>query len=700
MRKIFFPLIALLWLLFVIVLYYSGHKPAEPEQFLALLTVVWRLAVVALLSALAGGLGARIWKGATFHPLTRLALQVGLGFGLLGLGVLAVGATVGLPFWLPWLALIILVVVLRKSILSWLSNWQALGELWRESGPFERVLAGLLGVIFLVTLGVALAPPVHFDSLTYHFAMPNAYLRDGRVGYLAWIVMSGMPQNAEMLYTWAIALGGDPAAAVLCWSFGLLSALGLWGILRQGLNRRAAWVGVVALLAGFTPAWLLSGGYVDWLVFLLALGALALLIAWREDGSPHSLLLAGLFTGLAVGSKYTSAFLALAGVAVLVWHTWKQPRVFFKAALTYGLMALAVALPWFLKNILSTGNPFYPFFFLGGAMTPVRLQVYQHLPAWGNWLDFIFLPVRATYLGFEAGDGYMFAPGVLLLGLGALAWLAWKESPPTPPYQRGQESPPIPPSKGGQESATHVFSYPLYQGGGGGDSSSSLYLFSTAAILSISGLLLWALGNQYSGNLIQTRYYFSIFPAFAILAAFGDWGLCRLQFGPVRMGRLAAALILLALSFTTIEVTLAGLRNGAPQAALGLKTQETYLAETLGWFQPALKAIRELPEGQRVQLIYEPRSLYCAPRCLPDEILDRWKRAWLSLGDAGAIRQSFRQEGITHLLVYSDGVKFLLENADPHHPPSDLEALEAFLSALPAPVSFGDVYKLYSLESQ
>jgi hypothetical protein len=679
MRKIFLPLIALLWLFFVLILYYSGHKPADPEQFLALLTAFWRLAVVAILAALAGGLGARLWNGGTLHPLARLALQAGLGFGLLALGVLGVGATIGLPFWLPWLVLVALVVLLRKSILAWLKNWQGLGEAWHESGPFERVLAGLLGVIFIVTLGVALAPPVQFDSLMYHFVMPNAYLRDGRVGYLPWIAMSGMPQNSEMLYTWAIALGGDPAAAVLCWSFGLLSALGLWGVLRQALDVRAAWVGVTALLAGFTPAWLLSAGYVEWLVFLLALGTLVFLIAWRGDGTRRNLLMAGLFTGLAVGSKYPTIVLALTGVAVLAWHTWKRPAAFLKAGLTYGLAALAAALPWFLKNILSTGNPVYPFFFISGAMTPVRMQVYQNSPAWGNWLDLVFLPIRATYMGFEAGGGYMFAPGVLLLGLGALAWLAFPS-----PGGRGQ----------GEGSSS---SYPPSEGGAGGDSS---YLFSTAATLAIAGCVLWAVGNQFSGNLLQTRFYFSIFTAFAVLAAFGDWGLRRLQFGQVRMGRLAAALILLALSFTTIEVTLAGLRTGAPQAVLGIKNQETYLAENLGWLQPAMKMIRELPEGQRVQLIYEPRSLYCAPRCMPDEILDRWKRAWLSLGDPVAIRQSFHQEGITHLLVYSDGVKFLMENPDPHHPLSDLEALEAFLSTLPAPVSFGDVYKLYSLESQ
>jgi hypothetical protein len=379
------------------------------------------------------------------------------------------------------------------------------------------------------------------------------------------------------------------------------------------------------------------------------------------------------FTGLAVGSKYTSAVLALAGVVALTWHAWKRRAAWLPVMLSFGLTALAVALPWFLKNALSTGNPFYPFFLTGGAMSAVRLQVYQHLGAWGNWLDLVFLPVRATYMGFEAGDGFMFAPGALLLGLGGLAWLAALRRP-------------------GEDAINASLTAPEEEWAGA--------LLSTAGLLGIAGVVFWALGNQYSGNLIQTRYYFSIFPAFAVLAAAGDYGLRRLQLSMVRMGRIAAALVLLALSLNCVEVTQAGLKNGAPLAALGLKTSPAYLADALGWFEPAMAAVRALPEGQRAQLIYEPRSLYCAPRCLPDEILDRWKRLWLSQGDnPAAIRETLRQEGITHLLVYREGVRFLLEAADPHHPPSDLAALDQFLQTLPQPVDFGGVYALYSLSS-
>ncbi|TLN26698.1 hypothetical protein FDZ74_01685 [bacterium] len=96
-------------------------------------------------------------------------------------------------------------------------------------------------------------------------------------------------------------------------------------------------------------------------------------------------------------------------------------------------------------------------------------------------------------------------------------------------------------------------------------------------------------------------------------------------------------------------------------------------------------------------MLYEARSLYCAPVCSPDEILDRWKRDLNTYGDSGAILASWKREGYTHLMVYTAGVDFMRTADDPHHPLSDLTALDAFLARLPAPQSFGGVYALYTL---
>lgn len=639
----------------VVALYYATHKPFSPELAVALALLVWRLLAAVVIIWLAGALGLRLWRGEGHFPLVRLALQAGLGLGIFSLVILIIGSTLGLPTWLWWLLPSVLALLLRRSLVEWIKQWHGLADLWRQSSVFGRTLALICAALCLTVLSTALAPPLQFDSLTYHLTLPHAYLEAGKVSFLPWHVMSGMPQNVEMLHAWAIALGGNEAAGALIWLIGLVACAGLLGYLHQRWDARAAWIGLVALLAGYTPVKLLSGSYVDWAILLWGLGALVLLEEWRATGTNRSLWLAGAVTGFAIGSKYTAGVLALAGAAALGWHCWQRRSAFVPALLRFGGAAMLAALPWFAKNMIATGNPVFPFFFPSPQMPAVRLSVYQSLPPWGDWMDILFLPLRATLLGLDSGDGYMFSAGGLLLGFGLLVLL------PNPAFSERQ--------RGSRQNA---------------------------AVLALAGLVTWALGNQFSGNLIQTRYYLSIFPAFAVLAAAGEFTLRQIHIPKVRLERITAVLVLLALSLNLLEVSAAVLKQGAPQAALGIKPQEVYLADNLGWFQPAMQAVRDLPAGSRTLLLYEPRSLYCAPRCIPDEIMDRWKRT-RPLSSVDAVIRAWQAEGFTHLLVYQAGIEWLVQANDPHHPPEDLDSLRQFLAALHAPVDFGGVYRLYSL---
>ncbi len=656
-RAAWIGLAGLVWLTGIILAYFAGHKPVTPDLALALLLDAWRILSALALLVLAGGLGTLLLPGLELPALAALALQCGLGLGIFSLAVLVIGGTLGLPAWLLWLTPLVLAVLLFRPARRWLRQLDGLAEAWRSGGRLGRALAVVLSLVFLSALIMALAPPLAFDSLVEHLVMPGAYLQAARVSYLPWIVFSGMPQNAEMLYTWGIALGGNEAAAVLCWGFGLVSALGLLGYLSGRFGGRSAWVGAAAVLAGYSPVVLLSSAYVDWLVFLFGLGALVSLDAWGQSGGRRLLLVAGIFTGFAVGCKYTSGVLAIAALGVLAWQAWKRRAAFISSTLLYGGAAVAAALPWFVKNGLSTGNPFYPFFFTSSAASQIQFSIFQRVSAWGNALDFVLIPLRATLAGFEKADGYMYSAGPLLLALGALAWLGWKEH-----------------------------------------AEPDRAAIGNAAILSGAGFIVWALANQYNGLLIQTRYYMALFPAFAVLAAAGDWGLRRVVVARIRLGRIAAVLILVAVGFNLLQAGLQTIQTGAPQAALGLKSQDAYLADNLGWFQPAIQAINELPQGSRALLLYEPRSLYCQPRCTGDAIMDRWKQTRAAYhDDAGRILAAWRAEGFTHLLLYRQGIEFLVAADDPNHPADDLRSLNAFVATLPAPVKFGGVYELYTL---
>lgn len=656
-RSLWLGAAVLLWLFAITAIYYVSHKPFDIPFLLGSLALIGRLLTVAVLVGLAGALGARLLPLAGEPTLVRLALQAGLGLGLMALFVLLLGSTLGLSRLVLGGLPLVGGLLLWRWLRNWLADWRALGQAWRLSDAFGRAVAVLCALILASTLLLALAPALAFDALVSHLTLPQLYWQQGRVSYLPEMIMSGMPQNAEMLYTWAIGLAGAPAAAALGWACGVLALVGLWGWVAERLGFRAAWVGVASLLCGYSLAALLAWAYVDWLALLFGWATLVWLERWRLAGEQRALLLAGIFTGLAMGVKYTSAILALVGVGVVAWHALRRRQAFLPAALRYGVAAVALSLAWFLKNWLTTSNPLYPFLFPSGAMTAQRLEVYQSVPPFGNWQDVLLLPVRAMYLGMEGAPGYMAAIGPLLLGLGALAWLG-----------RGARS-------------------AVQQAG-----------LENAAALALWGWAGWAVGNQFSGNLIQIRYYFTLFPAFAVLAAYGFWGAGRLSLPGVRVGRVLAVVVLLALGLNALEVTMNTVRQGAGAAALGLRTQAQFVADGLGWYEPAMRGVRELAPGSRVLMLYEPRSLYCLPVCEGDEILDRWKQdrtTWQD--DKTAILTDWRGQGYSHVLVYTAGVDFFRTAEDPHHPPEDFAALDDFLRSLQLEQDFGGVYDLYRL---
>ena len=445
------------------------------------------------------------------------------------------------------------------------------------------------------------------------------------MAYLPQIMYWGMPQTAEMLYTWAMSLGGEPAAAVLGWLVGLVTLTGLLGLIDSFLGEKAAWAGGAALMAGFSLSASLAWGYADWWVLLFSLGFLICLSVWVESHKAGMLILAGLLAGMALGTKYTAGLLLIFGGVVILWN-WKSlgggKRVFF-ALMQLGLPAVMIFIPWMMKNWLATGNPFYPIFFPAGSMSSLRLSLYQGGGTWGNWLDFVILPVRATIMGVEGGEGYNTSIGPLLVGLGLASILSWKEA------------------DGRQRK-----------------------LIRLSALITITGFLIWTVTGRFSSYLLMSRLNMPLFPALTVLAAAGYSGLSRLNLNGVRLGRIAGILTLLVLGLNTFETGMQTTRQGAFRTILGVSTPDWYIAENMGWFEAAMRAVNQLPEGSRVLMLWEARSYYCLPTCAPDEIIDRWRRdryegRGASPATAEEILQSWREAGYTQLLFHKLGADFI-----------------------------------------
>ena len=592
------------------------------------------------------------------HPLTMMAFSSGLGLGIIGLFIFITGTLIGVGPWYLWLAvLLVLVILLRKDILLWCKHLGTLPVLWQASRPSEKIIGIILSLMMLCTLTITLAPPVYFDSLVSHLVMPQAYLYDGRISYLPWLFMSGMPQIVEVLYLPLMSLAGAPAAALLGWMSSLLTVLGLLGYLQKRFSPTAAWIGVTAPLSGYSFVMFNTNAYVEWFSLFFGFAALVCLDIWRQKENRISLVLCGIFTGLAVSTKYTAGVIAVALAAALAWHCWQSKRKFIPSLFSLALPALAIFSPWLIKNLLTTGNPIYPLFFPSGAMTSLRLEGYQDIPPWGNWQDILLLPFRATYVGYDKASGYGMSIGPLLLALGSLSWIGERK--------RGKEQ---------------------------------RITLQNATVVAIAGIIIWALGNQMSSPLLQTRYYFVLFPAFTVLAAAGYDSLANIKLPSVRLERLMLALILLVLLLNLLHVSTDTLKSGAPQTVLGLQSEDTYLIQNLGWYYPVMEHIRQMPADSHILLIFEPRSYYCGDRCLPDEIMDRWKRDWITYQDFDSIKAAWKAEGFTHFLFYQSGAGLMRETGAFQYSPEEWQTVDEFLASFEAPLNFDDVYLLYELK--
>lgn len=621
--------LSLAWLLLVSLAYVYTHKAISPEMLLAVIKNAWILALAVFFLGLCGGLGCKVLRLLSLpHPDSFPGgegkspslpfLNLAIGLGIFSLLVLAIGVFIGVKAWLFGL--------LACALLAWL--WREMGEFWRQVGQAwqalrpeqlsEKLIAFLAGLLLLANFSVALAPPLAFDALVYHLTLPLRYLQEGQITYIPEIMFWGMPQLAEMAYLFMLALGGESAPAVLGWLLGLLTLLSLGGYLSQKFDRPAAWFGIAALLSGFTFSRLLGLAYIEWFLLFYALVWWQILERTLLPGAARGwLVLLAVVAGFALSLKYTVGVLVLLSLLALLLRGrgWKQNLA---DLLLFGLLVAAVSLPWWIKNFAWTGNPFYPLLFPSGAMDAIRYDFYHNIPSSMTLLQALGLPWYASIWGVEGKLGPSASIGPLLLAFWPLAYLDWRA------WTQEQHR-----------------------------------LIRLATLLLLAGFVLWGVASFQNGLLVQTRLFVVIFPLWAILAAAGFQSALRIRLTSVRLGRIALAITLMFLSFNVFETLSDVLPKRAIEANFGLFSREAYLERNLGGLYQASGIIQQLPPESRVVMLWETRSFYCAPRCDPDEIIDRWYHEARLHNTGPEIQAAWLEQGYTHMLIWELGFEFV-----------------------------------------
>ena len=616
--------ILLLGMVVMLALYFWGQNNAAQQAilingFLALAGVVVDLAAVGALIAVSGAIGRRIGQIAqvdfrVLHQAERVALEAGLGLGLLSIFALVFGL-VGLFNIVMWIVLLGVAVLLRRDVFAWLRDIRAVlaGGLRPQTG-WEHIVVLFTAVMLFSALLLALSPPFAWDAMTYHLVGPHRYLQADSIMADADNHFLGFPQGVELLYGLLMALTGRATtAAPLHFIFGLLAMLATGGLVRRFTNRNTAYTSVLLFLTSYSLWRLFTIPYVDLGVMFYAAISLAAIIQWRDQANFRWLFLAGIHAGFALGVKYTAGGLIF---ALVVSIALAYPRRMLRHVLIFGSAALATFIPWLVKGLLLYQNPIYPYVFDGLAWDSLRTANFS---ATGGGLlagdlawQWFILPVSATIFGQEQRSPYSFTLGAWLLTM-PFALLLGRRFLPQP----------------------------------------ARLLARAVLPLALVSLIFWMALAAVSGIGAQPRLMLFGLPFAVVLGALAFHGVAHWPRTPLDINFLmrAALALTVLLGFFTIADDLA---KADPDRYLIENDGERYLRANLGSYYAAVRQLESLPPGSQVLLMWEPKSFYCPDHiiCLPDILFDHWSWPLRRGVEGAALMQQWRDDGIDYLLVH------------------------------------------------
>lgn len=302
----------------------------------------------------------------------------------------------------------------------------------RSSARISGVLAVVLPVVACGVWTVAAGKDLNWDLLHYHYYIAAAFAeRRLAQDYFAASSQSYLNPLAYLPFflmvhaRWHAVLVSVTLAAVHATNITLMFVIG-----RQLLSHREprdrdllAALGA-ALGAASAIFWTMVGtSFVDILLTVPMLGAVALLLSGAGKPAAWTAAAAGLLFGMAASLKYSNAFFALAGCALAV-----------RALLPYtagGAAGVALfAGPWLWRMQREFGNPFFPYFnawFRSPDFLPINLAADRYVPA--GVLQFVTFPLHMmsakslAYAEISAPDVRFAALGLLAIAAAASARL-------------------------------------------------------------------------------------------------------------------------------------------------------------------------------------------------------------------------------------------------------------------------------------
>ncbi|HIE44116.1 MAG TPA: phospholipid carrier-dependent glycosyltransferase [Candidatus Omnitrophica bacterium] len=578
--------------------------------------VLFHLFLLLFFTLLAWALGRKISKVLKVDysdVIEEFPFATSLGLGCFSIVTLLLG---GARLFYPRAVYLVTVLILILVIREIREIFWEIRELWKENHSFKPtfvqvLIFTLIGLTLLICLAGTFTLPLSYDALSYHLGVPKIYMKNQGIVYLPYNVYSNFPFNVEMLYAYSILLtGGEVLAKMIHFLLGVLTSFALYVTGRRYFDYRVGLLSAAIFINIPLVGELSTLCYNDLgLALFVSLAIFAFMNWYSSHDLPRKqygiswLYASGIFTGLAMGTKYTGItflffFLIIAVAVGSMMSKGRRKRTVVKNLAVFVFIAVAVFSPWMIKNLLLSGNPLFPLLypvFGGGDWTDSHYQRFVN----------VHLPNSYTVQGFFSQ--------VWQLSVGRNFGLLF------------------------------IFILPVT-------------IFLRGVNRQIKFLLLYS-GYFYFMWFFLTHHVdrFAI-PMFTLLSLVVAYILTHIpRKGRIILGGVTGLFMVVNLFLLSIVATTYDFLG----VFTGLKTKEEYLTERL-YYYPAIKYINEeLPSKVKVLFIGANQTYYCQRPLLSNSPLDKniIVEVVKKSRDAEDIARRLRGMGVTHLYLNLSEVK-------------------------------------------
>jgi len=382
----------------------------------------------------AGGFLLRQARLPVPDSLGRITLGLGAGAGIMIAALFVAGTLKLFYFWL-FIGLILAPLVLFwRDALRTLRDVNELLKSWRNAASLRHPLAGIAIVFGFVAavcaLMLALAPSIAFDPVAVHLPSIQFYLQLHALRPVTGIDYSYFPQGFEMLWTWAYALAGQPAAQLMSALFFPLFLLALARLARDcGLDHGATIVAIVCAATLPFLHWSGSAMKNDLALAFFELLALGAFLRWLRDANFRWIVSGTFFLAQAFGIKHVALFGAVP-LALLFGYAISRQSTRLRAVGLVIAVFVVFGTYWTVRTFLLTRNP----------AAPARIQaaagaIGRNPPSLARRATrLIQAPAQVLFHGLDAFESPLPNPaGILFFAFAPLALLGSRLRPATAP---------------------------------------------------------------------------------------------------------------------------------------------------------------------------------------------------------------------------------------------------------------------------